>query len=131
MDRPRFTLLLALAAALLPAVVAGAGPAMTISPGAPDRFSLLETRCPLFSWGGVERATGYELAVWAVDSRGELEVTAPILRHELPGSALSWTPGLADCPPRGGRFAWSLRALAGAEVERRSLARTVELERRT
>jgi hypothetical protein len=36
-----------------------------------------------------------------------------VLKQELPGSASSWTPSLGRCLQRGGRYAWSVRALGG------------------
>jgi hypothetical protein len=70
--------------------------------------SLVESRCPTFSWAGVSAAKSYELVVYrAEESAGQKE---PVIRIELPGTASVWTPSLDQCLVRGGWYAWSVRA---------------------
>ncbi len=70
--------------------------------------------CPAFSWGEVAGAKSYDLAVYRV--REEVEEAEAVLWQTLPGSALSWTPPLDRCLERGGRFAWTVRAVVGSET---------------
>jgi hypothetical protein len=93
-----------------------AGPA-TVSPGSLEQFSVIADRCPSFSWGAVAGVERYELVITRVAEgpAGEASgiVEAPLLRREIPGAALSWTPALVECPASGGRYAWSVRAVGG------------------
>jgi hypothetical protein len=45
----------------------------------------------------------------------EGEEAQPVLRQRIAGSALGWTPSLDRCLERGGRYAWSVRALGPKE----------------
>lgn len=85
---------------------AGAGP-LPVSPGESWNVTVNEA-CPTFSWGLVEKADHYELAVYAVEG-GEQE-PKPLFRRRFPGSVGSWTPSVESCLDRGGRYAWLLRA---------------------
>ena len=103
-------------------------PPAAVSPGFPDRFSMIEDRCPTFSWGQVEGAHFYELVVYSVPAvqtepanppAGPSEVPIvpePLLKNRLPGTATTWTPGLESCFEYSGRYAWSVRAV-DAEVD--------------
>lgn len=99
----------------IPTSAAAAAPA-TVSPGSLEQFAMIADRCPSFSWGAVAGVESYELVVtrvaeeWAEENPGKRDA-APLLRREIPGSALSWTPALAECPVPGGRYAWSVRAV--------------------
>ena len=96
------------------AAAAVTGVPAAVSPGDGERVTPIGDVCPTFSWGAVAGATGYELVVYEVVDDGA--AAAPALRQEIPGSALSWTPALDRCLGRGGRFAWSVRAVDEAGV---------------
>lgn len=81
---------------------------VAVSPGSGGGVSLVESRCPTFSWAGVSAARSYELVVYKADeSAGHEE---PVVRIELPGTASAWTPSVDRCLVRGGWYAWSVRA---------------------
>ena len=87
---------------------AGSNP-VAVSPGDASRLALTDTRCPTFSWGAVDGAKGYELVVYRLDDDGE--EAEPVVTQRVSGSALAWTPALDRCLERGGRYAWSVRAV--------------------
>ena len=103
-------------------------PPAAVSPGFSDRFSMIEDRCPTFSWGEVEGAQFYELVIYSVPAvqtepviplPGPNEVpivSEPLQKNRLPGTATTWTPGLSSCLEYSGRYAWSVRAV-DAEVD--------------
>jgi len=80
---------------------------VAVSPGSVTG-SLVESRCPTFSWGAVPGAKSYELVVYRLGEKDE--EPEPVLRQELPGSASGWTPSLDRCLKQGARYAWSVRA---------------------
>jgi hypothetical protein len=86
---------------------------VAVSPGS-ARGTLIEGRCPTFSWGEVEGAKAYELVVVRVSADGE--ESQAVLRERFPGTVESWTPSLDRCLDRGGRYAWSVRAAGGKEA---------------
>jgi hypothetical protein len=92
------------------AAIAGLRP-QAASPGDPSKVVLIGDTCPTFSWGAVKGVTAYELVVYALEGGDEAE---PLLRQSISGAALSWTPSLDHCLERGGRYAWSVRALVRA-----------------
>ncbi len=87
---------------------------VAVSPGDASKLVRVEFRCPTFSWGALPDAKSYELVVYRLRSEGDQE--APLIRKNISGSALSWTPSLDRCLERGGRYAWSVRAM-GAKDE--------------
>lgn len=93
---------------LVPTQSLGAGSPEPVSPGAVDTLARVGSGCPSFSWGGVESARRYEIVVYRVDKGAHGR--EPLLRQDIPGSALSWTPPLGRCLEPGGRYAWSVRA---------------------
>ena len=94
-------------------LLAGSKP-VTVSPGDPSKLVLIGDTCPTFSWGQVDKAQGYELLVYHLGEDGEEAM--PVLRQRISGSALTWTPALSRCLERGGRYAWTVRALGGREA---------------
>jgi hypothetical protein len=79
------------------------------SPGTPAGARIGDA-CPTFSWGGVAGAASYELVVYRLgEDGGRLELA---LETSLPGSVHGWTPSLDTCLDRGGRYAWSVGAVA-------------------
>lgn len=89
--------------------------------------SLIEGRCPTFSWTAVTGATGYELIVYdsEPDASGE-----PVLARSFPGSAFSWTPSTESCFGRGRVYAWSVRASGPSVSEEWSELRLFEVTSR-
>ncbi len=83
----------------------------SISPGETDRVVELPTACPTFSWGAVEGAAGYELAVLDL---GRAEEPRVVLRHRIASAGLSWTPARGQCLPPGSSYGWTLQALDAA-----------------
>jgi hypothetical protein len=59
-------------------------------------------------------AEGYELVVYRVT--GDSEDTTPVLRQSFSGSVFGWTPSLDRCLDRGGRYAWTVRAVGVKET---------------
>ncbi|MFQ5525967.1 MAG: hypothetical protein ACE5GX_06850 [Thermoanaerobaculia bacterium] len=80
-----------------------------VSPGSSLRIGLIGDTCPSFSWGGVTGAASYEIAAYSIE--GDREPGAEVLRHRVPGSALSWTPGLDRCLRPRVSYAWAVRAV--------------------
>jgi hypothetical protein len=112
----------ALLCLVLPLVLCAAGsspshatpaPPLTVSPGSPSMALPVEARCPTFSWATSPAAASYELVVYEL---GPDEEPALRLRESVPASVGSWTPDLTRCLERGLRYAWSVRAVAGAEL---------------
>ncbi len=105
--------LLVLASALALAPSPAAADLSTTSPGELDREVEIASACPTFSWGeastGVVEARGFELAVFALDDSDRPEL---VLRRALDVAATSWTPARAECLATGGRYVWSIRAVA-------------------
>ena len=90
------------------ASVVGAPPPLPVSPTSSTGVASVESRCPTFSWGEVEGASGYELVVYRLEAGGG--DARPIVRRSFLGAVDSWTPTLESCLERGGRYAWSVRA---------------------
>jgi hypothetical protein len=107
--RSRFGLLVAnMVLAGAAALWAGEAP-VAVSPGDASKVTLVEGRCPTFSWGEVAGAKLFELVVYRVGENGE--TTRQVQRRSFPGSVESWTPSLESCLDRGVRYAWSVRAV--------------------
>lgn len=83
-----------------------------VSPGDRQVSRPIDQPCPTFSWGLVDNASAYELAVYRIGQVGEDPDL--VLHREIAGSAFSWTPSLEHCLQRGLRYAWSVRALGEA-----------------
>ena len=109
-----YRVLLVVCCALLIAATSWAGSRpVTVSPGNPQGVSLIEARCPTFSWGAVAGARSYELVVYRIGEEGE--EAKPFLREAFAGSVYGWTPSLDRCLERGGQYAWSVRAIGRKE----------------
>lgn len=93
------------------ALSAAQGP-VTVSPGSVTAETAVESRCPSFSWGVADGARAYELAVYGIDSAGDVS-PVPVIEEKVSGAALSWTPPLARCLVAGSRYAWSIRSIGG------------------
>ncbi len=91
-----------------------------VSPGAIDRFSVVEVTCPAFSWQEGDGADLYELLVYALPEDFDLETNVgmdlatanPVLHTWLPEGASSWTPPMEQALIRGGRYAWFVRVVS-------------------
>ena len=77
--------------ALLVAPVSFAGEPVAVSPGEPDRISLVEVRCPTFSWGFVPEADHYVVSVIAVDTTPGSSAEAPVLEPGVVSTAITET----------------------------------------
>jgi hypothetical protein len=91
---------------------------MPVSPGRETAPTVVEARCPTFSWAGVAGARGYQLAVLRLsageeDAGGAESESEPelVARVELPADARSFTPPVGECLTRGSRYAWSVAAV--------------------
>ncbi len=95
-----------------------------VSPGAFDRVSEVEGRCPTFIWGGVSEAQAYELVVYRLPDQqrssdtGQLALSASdeVLYSKVPGGATAWQPELADGLDPGGAYVWFVRAVLHEEA---------------
>ena len=101
-----------LATALIVAPGAMAGQPVGVSPGSTQEVTLIDQRCPTFSWGAIGAARSYELVVYRLQEGVEAshQASEPVLRERLPGGALSWTPSMARCLSPGARYAWLVRS---------------------
>lgn len=88
---------------------------LAVSPGRGADLTLIEQRCPTFSWSHVPGAKGYELVVYQLSE--DAEASAQVLAETVDGLAQSWTPSLDRCLDRGERFAWSVRAKLSGEPQ--------------
>lgn len=99
----------------LGAEVAWCAAPATVSPGRTDEWTVVEGRCPSFSWTLLPEASAVELAVFALSpnadpSLSHLAEAELVLFERLPGAASSWTPSLDRCLQPGERYAWSVRS---------------------
>ena len=91
----------------------------TVSPGATNRISEIEARCPTFSWEGVPDASFFELVAYRLpDGLAPEDLTDEVLDQAqealtawVPGGATGWTPGTADGLEHGAAYVWFVRAL--------------------
>ena len=72
---------------------------LTVSPGATDRVTGVEVRCPTFSWQAVPGAVGYEVVVYELPPDADLAAwslddAVEVLFVELPVGVTAWTPSL-------------------------------------
>jgi len=96
-----------------------------VSPGAVDRITKVEGRCPTFIWGGVSEAQAYELVVYRLPEKqpasdtGRLDLSASdeVLYSRVPGGATAWQPELADGLDPGGIYVWFVRAALQANED--------------
>ena len=90
--------------------------ATPVSPGTQEAGALIGDPCPSFSWGAVDGAQRYELAIFDAqwqDSPAYDEQQrqgAPLRQIEISAPALSWTPAGSDCLDEGGSYLWFVRA---------------------
>ena len=87
-----------------------------VSPGSPTGISLIESRCPTFSWAAREGTSAYELVVYHLPEGLDPAEYQPsddeeILYTYLPGGANTWTPPFSRSLQRGETYLWFIRAL--------------------
>ena len=110
------------AALCLAAAAAGAATdrPVTVSPGGLAAVEMAPTRCPTFSWGGVDKARSYEIVVYALTAAGgpaeSVAGRRPALIVTVAGSASSWTPAADQCLAGGSSFVWFVRANRTGDV---------------
>ncbi|MDH5423162.1 MAG: DUF1566 domain-containing protein [Acidimicrobiia bacterium] len=97
----------------------------TVSPGDHSRLLLVNDRCPTFSWAAIAGAKGYELVVYRFGE--DAEKPQPVLRRSFAGAVSGWTPSLDRCLERGGRYAWSVRAVSQSKTSEWSPASLFEV----
>jgi len=114
MARRRLILIPVLVSLALAGAALAAQAPVAVSPGDATKVALIRDDCPTFSWGEVEGAKSYDLVVYRLGEQNEDE--EPVLRRSFPGSVDGWTPALDQCLERGGRYAWSVRAVGGKEA---------------
>ncbi len=87
-----------------------------MSPGTQEAGALIGDPCPNFSWGAVDGAQRYELAIfdaqWQDSPAYDVQRSQGLaLRQiEISAPALSWTPAGNDCLDEGGSYLWFVRA---------------------
>jgi len=114
MTRLTLTAIPAFVLFVLAAPVLAAEAPVAVSPGNAAKLAVIGDACPTLSWTASSTATSYELVIYAVgESEGE---STELLSRRLPGGATSWTPALDSCLARGGRYAWSVRAVGGRKA---------------
>ena len=93
-----------------------------ISPGSDNGTALVISGCPTFSWAEVTKATGYKVTVFAHEAAEsplfyeDIAATqTPVLVHDIPVRALTWTPS-ADQGLCAGTYAWYVAAVQWGEV---------------
>lgn len=101
------------------------GTQLTASPGGSRESQLVSSPCPTFSWGAVEDAQSYELAVFDQEFSGPN--SKPVLSASIATPALSWTPATDQCLQTGRRYVWSVRAETAEGVGNWSEARHFEI----
>ncbi len=87
-----------------------------VSPGSERGVARVSERCPTFSWSAIVWAAGYRVAVFEAKT-AELTsyermalAAAPVLRQDIPGKALSWTPSEGEGLKDGGSYIWYVQA---------------------
>jgi len=89
---------------------------VAVSPGSERGVARVSERCPTFSWSAIAWAAGYRVVVFEVQS-AEVKTyesmalaAAPILRQDIQGKALSWTPSEGSGLKDGGMYVWYVQA---------------------
>jgi len=89
---------------------------VAVSPGGDREVARVSERCPTFSWSSLAWAVGYRVAVFEartaeVKTYEIMALTAvPVLRQDIQGKALSWTPSTAEQLKDGGLYVWYVQA---------------------
>ena len=108
--------------------------AIPVSPGDSQAGTLIGDPCPSFSWGAVDGAQRYELAIFDAqwdDSPGYADQQRQgiaLRRIEIDAPALSWTPAGSECLDEGGSYLWFVRAETATGEEPWSAPRYFEID---
>ena len=90
---------------------------VAVSPGSENEVARVGERCPTFSWSAVGWAASYRVAVFEartaeIKAFESMALAAiPVLRKEIGGKALSWTPSASEQLKDGGLYVWYVQAL--------------------
>ncbi|RJR25281.1 MAG: tail fiber domain-containing protein [Desulfobacteraceae bacterium] len=86
---------------------------VAVSPGTGDGKAVVS--CPTFSWSMVEGASGYRLEVFKTQGDEVLPhdeiAEEPVIREEIPGSTLAWTPSSEMALETGESYVWYVKGL--------------------
>ena len=92
---------------------------VAISPASDSGIARVAESCPTFSWTGMEWATGYEVVVFETNGPNVLSydemtaISSPVLKREIRGRALAWTPSSDDRLSNGSMYMWYVQAVDG------------------
>jgi hypothetical protein len=109
-------------------------PALTVSPGGLQNATQIADGCATFSWGPVDGATGYQVAVVDMlidnsnDHQAQAGIIEPVLETTIAAPALSWTPATGQCLEQGGSYLWFVRATTEDGEEEWSEGRYFEVD---
>ena len=101
---------------ILGAGVVQATEAVPVSPYSSDGVAVVNDCRPMFSWGAVAGAQGYELRVYTSSEEVALDCEAielllePVLSVVIPAPALAWTPSSTSELEKEHYYVWYLRA---------------------
>jgi hypothetical protein len=92
---------------------------IAISPASDEGIARVGVNSPTFSWTAVEWATGYKVAVFETNGPNvltykEMEaIASPLLKKEIQGQALSWTPSSDERLISEEMYVWYVQAVDG------------------
>ena len=94
-----------------------------VSPGAVERVTEIEGRCPTFFWGALPGAEAFEVVVYRIPEGPQLSnaldidltTCEEVLYARVPGGATAWQPELAEGLEPGGNYVWFVRAILQEE----------------
>lgn len=116
------------------AALSQSAPTLTVSPGGLLGATQIADGCATFSWGPVDGATGYQVAVFDMmldnsnDLQAQVEEIEPVLETTIAAPALSWTPATGQCLDQGGSYLWFVRATTEDGEEEWSEGRYFEVD---
>lgn len=91
--------------------------AIPVSPGDWQGGMQIADTCPSFSWGAIDGAQRYELAIFdaqwddSLAYEDQMRQGLAVRQIDIAAPALSWTPAGSDCLEEGGTYLWFVRAL--------------------
>ena len=90
---------------------------VAVSPGIESGVAVVGQSCPTFSWSAVQWTEAYRVVVFQavgdeVLTYEEMEALGyPVIRKEIRGPALSWTPSEDERLSNGGVYVWYVQAV--------------------
>lgn len=106
-----------------------------VSPGSDMGVAVMVQNCPTFSWTAVPWATAYRVAIFKADGiegvtcYEDMEAVAdPVLRKEIPGYGLSWTPSLDERLRNGSEYVWFVQAVDASSTGIWSMGKKFKIE---